>query len=110
VAESSPLKDRAFSTLLGQNLPFELRGKMGFRLRQIACWGAPSLSMQTAKVCLSDCRSSSACQYQANAQGARLQDIWVRGQRVNSFSWVALTSQSPETRKDDLSLPLSCDL
>ncbi len=30
----SPLKDRAFSTFQDQNPPFELRRKMGFRLRQ----------------------------------------------------------------------------
>jgi len=65
----SPLKHKAFSTLLGQNLPFELRRKMGFRLQQSRVSGTPSLSMQTAKVCLSDCCSCSACQYQANARG-----------------------------------------
>ncbi len=29
-----PLKDKAFSTFLGQNPPFELRPEMGFRRRQ----------------------------------------------------------------------------
>jgi hypothetical protein len=29
-----PLKDNAFSTILDQNLPLELRREVGFRLRQ----------------------------------------------------------------------------
>jgi hypothetical protein len=47
---------------------------MEFRLRQLRV--APSLSMQAAKVFLSDGCSCSACWHRANAPGARLQDTW----------------------------------
>jgi hypothetical protein len=92
----SPLKHKAFSTLLGQNLPFELRRKMGFRLQQIACRAPHRYRCRRPRSASVIVVHAALANIRRMPEGARLQDIWHRGRRVNSFSWVALTSRSPE--------------